>query len=173
MQAQNRIALKEWASICERLGRGDLALLVRKGGIHERRDGFEVEHREFFLFPTRFHEASSPPPDQVTLDLYAQVEEDVRVRDLEVLRRLEGLHGVPPEDVERRFHYGKEPGVHVLALRAYRLARPHVLADARAYDGCRSWVELDRELPVDHEGPVLNRTEFRRKLEALQAVVHG
>ena len=171
--ARNRFALKEWATVCEKVGRGDLVLLVRKGGIRERRGGFEMEHREFFLFPTRFHETGDTPEAQVTLDLYAQVEEDVWIRDLEVLRRLDGQHGVPWKDVEHRFHYGREPGVHVLALRAFRLARPHVLHDALAYDGCRSWVELDRELPVEHEGPILNRSDFRRRLEALQAVVDG
>ena len=173
MLAKNHYALKEWATICERVGRGDLVLLVRKGGIVERRERFEMEHREFFLFPTRFHETGTVPSDQVTLELYAQVEEDVWIRDLETLRKLEGMHGVSREDVEHRFHYGREPGVHVLALRAYRLVRPHGLHNARAFDGCRSWVELDQDRPVEHEGAVLNRTDFRRKLEGLQAVVHG
>ena len=98
---------------------------------------------------------------------------DVAVGELDPLRRIEGRHGVPWEDVERRFYYGKTRGVHVLALRVYRLARPQRIENARAYAGCVSWVELDRELPVVTEGPVLNRTEFGKKLEALQAALHG
>lgn len=173
MLSRNRFALKEGSSVCDRLAKGEHILLVRKGGIRERRKGFEVEHREFFLFPTRYHEKGESPPDRVELALYATVEDDVPVKDLEKLRGLEGQHAVPWEDVEGRFNYGREKGVHVLALRAYRLARPAALPDARAYAGCASWVELRDEIPVVTEGPVLNRAEFRKKLESMQGILHG
>jgi hypothetical protein len=173
MLARNRYALKEWAPVCERLGSGDQILLLRKGGLLERKEGFQVEHREFFLFPTRFHAEAEGPEERVELRLYATVEDEVRVDELDRLRALEGQHAVPWEDVEKRFHYGKERGVNVLALRAYRLTRPHSIDNARDYGGCRSWVELRSDLPVEHEGPVLSREAFRRKLEALQAALHG
>jgi hypothetical protein len=173
LQPRNRYALKEWAGVCERLARGEQMLLLRKGGLRERRGGFQVEHPEFFLFPTRFHEKGAEPPARVEMGLYARAAEDVVVRDLERLRALEGQHAIPWEDVERRFRYGKEPGLHVLAVRAFRLARPAVVEDARAYDGCVSWVDLERELPVEAEGPVLPVAEFDRRLEALRAALHG
>src|SRR5438874_5968834 len=50
------IAFKEWALVCEALGRGEQTLLLRKGGIAEGRGGFAFRHSEFFLFPTFFHE---------------------------------------------------------------------------------------------------------------------
>ena len=40
--------------------------------IRERRGDFDVDHREFFLFPTVFHEKGQAPPDRVELTLYAQ-----------------------------------------------------------------------------------------------------
>ena len=49
------VAFKEWFSVCEALGRGEQNVIVRKGGIHEGRDGFEFIHDEFYLFPTLFH----------------------------------------------------------------------------------------------------------------------
>lgn len=173
MQSRNRYALKEWASVCDRLERGEVILLVRKGGILEAREGFRMEHREFFLFPTRFHEKREAPPGRVDLGLYACVEEDLEVRDLARLARLDGQHGVPPEDVERRFRYGRNEGVHVLALRAWRLARPHRLEGAGAFDGCVSWVDLGSELPVEPAGPALDDAGFRVKLEALRAALDG
>jgi len=173
MLSRNRYALKEWASVCDRLARGEIALLVRKGGLLEVREGFRVEHREFFLFPTRFHEKGRAPDDRVELCLYARVEEEREVRDLERLGRLDGQHAVPREDLERRFRYGREEGVHVLALRAWRLARPHVLDGARAFDGCVSWVDLGRELPVEPSAPALDDDGFRKKLEALRAALGG
>lgn len=172
MLERNRCALKEWASICDRLARGEQVFVIRKGGILERRDGFEVEHREFFLFPTRFHERGDAPPGSVTLSIYATVEKVAWVDDLERARRLQG-HGLPAGDVEKRFRYGRRPGVHALALRAYRLSEPKVVADARAYDGCRSWVELAEELPVGAAEPALDADAFRSGVAKLEAILEG
>src|SRR2546422_3634501 len=121
MLSRNRYALKEWETVCDRLGSGGDVLVLRKGGILERREGFRLDHREFFLFPTRFHEQGAAPPDLVELRLYASVEEDLVVADLDAARRLEGLHALPWVDVEKRFHYGKERGLHAILLRAWRL----------------------------------------------------
>lgn len=56
MKSQNNIAFKEWAIVCRAIAEGRQTLILRKGGIAEKRGGFEVEHREFFLFPTLFHQ---------------------------------------------------------------------------------------------------------------------
>jgi hypothetical protein len=50
------VGFKEWAIVCEALGRGRQSIILRKGVIAEGRDGFSFRHREFFLFPTYFHE---------------------------------------------------------------------------------------------------------------------
>ena len=42
--------------VCDALGRGEQSIILRKGGIAEGRKGFSFRHREFFLFPTFFHE---------------------------------------------------------------------------------------------------------------------
>ena len=34
------------------LGRGEQIIILRKGGIHEGRGGFQVDQPEFWLFPT-------------------------------------------------------------------------------------------------------------------------
>src|SRR5213082_2938121 len=47
---------KEWSLVCDALGRGRQSVILRKGGIAEGRGGFSFRHREFFLFPTFFHE---------------------------------------------------------------------------------------------------------------------
>jgi hypothetical protein len=168
-----RFALKEWAAVCARLARGEIVLLLRKGGILERREGFQAEHREFFLFPTRFHAEGAPPPGAVDLELFAEVVDDVHVRDLDALRRLEGMHALGWEDVEKRFHYGKAPGLHALTLRAWRLASPRRVENARDYDGCVSWVELDRELEVERGAPALDDVEFEARRDAARAALRS
>ena len=50
------VGFKEWALVCEALGRGEQSILLRKGGIAEGRSGFGFRHDEFFLLPTFFHE---------------------------------------------------------------------------------------------------------------------
>jgi len=49
------IAFKEWDVVCNAIGAGRQTVILRKGGIHEGREGFAWEHEEFVLFPTRFH----------------------------------------------------------------------------------------------------------------------
>src|SRR5687768_3006004 len=49
-------AFKEWAIVVDALGRGEQIFILRTGGIHEGRGGFKMEHSEFVLFPTLFHQ---------------------------------------------------------------------------------------------------------------------
>ncbi|HWD18423.1 MAG TPA: DUF1802 family protein, partial [Verrucomicrobiae bacterium] len=51
-----RVAFKEWAVVVDALGHGGQIIILRKGGIREGRAGFQVEHEEFLLFPTLFHQ---------------------------------------------------------------------------------------------------------------------
>ena len=92
MQPFNTVAFKEWAAVCDALAAGRKTIILRKGGIHEGRDGFRVAHREFWLFPTHFHQSSdslipeaqpfaersnarAADDDMVRLGLYAVVQE--------------------------------------------------------------------------------------------------
>ena len=50
-------ALKEWAIVCKAAEDGKQVLLFRKGGIMEYRNGFELKHKYFFLFPTFEHQS--------------------------------------------------------------------------------------------------------------------
>jgi len=92
------------------------------------------------------------------------------VRDLDGARKLDGLHALAWEDVEKRFHY-RTPGLRALTLRAWRLARPARVENARAYDGCVSWVELERELPVELGAPALGDVEFEARRAAARAAL--
>src|SRR5437016_13749047 len=77
-----QVALKEWAVVCRALESGRQMLLLRKGGIYESGGEFELENREFLLFPTYLHqnlkmlkpeyhegfEAHAAEPQQVRLE---------------------------------------------------------------------------------------------------------
>ena len=177
MEEQSKSALKEWAAIEQILAAGHTSLLLRKGGIRERKRDFEVDHREFWLFPTHYHQnpdelvpgfkwalqsgrAAEPDGDHVRIEHYAVVQDAFRVEDPAVLRRLEGLHPLTSETVESRFHYRDRLYLHVLLLRVYRLQEPYVIPNTLDYEGCISWVELDDPLSTIGAIPVLDDLEF-------------
>jgi hypothetical protein len=173
----SKAALKEWAVVCRALADGRQQLVIRKGGILEVKPGFEVAHRDFWLFPTYVHQqagdvvqdarrdfaaaqAEQPPAGWVDLALYAAVTDAVQVTELERLRALEGDHILSWDCVASRFHYRNRPGVHVLVLRVLRRPAPVRIPNASWYDGCVSWVELDEPVGTDGLTPVLDEAEF-------------
>ena len=177
MEAANRSALKEWAAVEDALAAGRLSVLVRKGGIYEKRGGFEVEHREFWIYPTGWHQNESElrrevlehlgdtprwAPDQIPFRLYCVVEDALRVESLEALERLGDLQPFTDETLRSRFAYRGRPYLHVLIVRAHVLPEPVVVRNTPAYEGCVSWVELDDALATAGARPVLDDAEFAR-----------
>lgn len=188
MKPTNNIAFKEWAVVVSALGAGRQVIILRKGGIHEKRGGFTIEHREFFLFPTFLHQSredliplvhaeldqlQAAPHDETKIPFayYAVVEDVRRVEDLALVHQLAGHHVLSASAVDERFHYRNNPGVHVLALRVYRLPAPHVLPALPAYGGCVSWVELDQELSTAGAVPVLSDAAFAERLAAVRTLL--
>ena len=170
-------ALKEWAAVEQLLAAGRSILLLRKGGLWERRDGFEMEHRQFWLFPTLFHQnpqelkaehswtleaarSLHAGPDAVRLEHFAVVSDAFRIENLERLRGLGPLQALTEETIENRFHYRNRPYLHALLLRVYRLTTPHTIPNTLGYEGCVSWVELDAPLPTSGIRPVLSDAAF-------------
>ena len=183
-------ALKEWAIVCRALGDGRQTLLIRKGGIQEIKDGFEVMHRDFWLFPTYVHQKATDlvpaareefasaqgdqsVPGTLSIRLYATVEDAIRVADLERLRSLAGHHLLSWDCVASRFHYRNKPGVHVLVLRVYRRPEPIVLPNRSRYDGCVSWVDLDRPIASAGCVPILSDEDFADRLADIRAKMSG
>ncbi len=183
-------ALKEWAIVCRALGDGRQTLLIRKGGIQEIKGGFEVMHRDFWLFPTYVHQeatdlvpavreecasvqADQPAPGSLSIQLYATVEDAIRVADLERLRSLAAHHILSWDCVASRFRYRNKPGVHVLVLRVHRRPEPIVVPNHSWYDGCVSWVELDRPIATAASVPILSDGDFAGRLADIRAKLFG
>jgi hypothetical protein len=183
-----RTALKEWAVLCDALADGEIIALVRKGGIREQRAGFAVRHDRFLLYPTWFHEKSAelqprfasriaatgahrPPEGIIRITLVAEVAATWHVRDLESLRAIERFHGMAWPSVVSRFEYRGVPGVRVIAVRVSRLPRAHDVAETRRYQGCVSWVALDRAIDVTGASPVLADADLDAGVSALASAL--
>uniref|UniRef100_A0A7C2JZQ9 DUF1802 family protein n=1 Tax=Schlesneria paludicola TaxID=360056 RepID=A0A7C2JZQ9_9PLAN len=180
MLPANRWAFKEWAAICDALAAGRQSLILRKGGLHEGREGFRVDHPEFWLYPTNFHQrpeqltaaeaahwqaatCESPPAGTIALSLYAVVERVQHLTDAGQLNSLTGRHGWSEQTVDERFHY-RQPGLFALVVRVYRRPEPWRLVESPRFAGCRSWVDLGRDLPTDGCRPVLSDAEHRERM---------
>src|SRR6184192_2764781 len=106
LQPQLDVALKEWASVCNALKDGRQMILLRKGGILEAIGGFELEHPQFFLFPTYLHQNApmlkeserkrlvplNEEPVQIMLSSAATVTDIIRLRGRAQMDRLDKQH---------------------------------------------------------------------------------
>ena len=153
------IGFKEWAIVCQALGRGEQSIIVRKGGIAEGRAGFSFQHDEFFLFPTWFHEQPEkvrtaqvalpePVTDQIKIEYFAKLELARVVTAWSVAEALEPFHILRPEVIRERFDYDEAPGLHVALIKVFRVVPAWTFPNEKRFGGCRSWVPLP-DAPAD------------------------
>jgi hypothetical protein len=177
------VGFKEWALVCEALGRGEQSIILRKGGIAEGRAGFGFKHEEFFLFPTFFHEqlgkvrtdAAVIPvrrEGEIEIRYFARLEFAAFVEDWGSVMALEPLHILQRETVWERFAYDTGEGIHVGFVRVFRLKPSWVFPDASKYGGCRSWVSLPDVPGQTLFEPVLNDDEHSHRREKFQRILN-
>jgi len=182
-----RFAFKEWAIVVDALGAGEQIIILRKGGIHEGKSGFAIEHKNFLLFPTRFHqqresvvERSQLRFDQIwphhqdatrtRLEFIAEVVEWSLLDSLSAAGRLQGQHIWREDVIRKRFDWGGSKSVYALAVRVSRLPVPVVLPMLQSYGGCKSWIDLEQEVETAETIPVLDEEHFSEKLRSFQSV---
>jgi hypothetical protein len=155
-------ALKEWSAVVHALLAGRQAVLLRKGGVHEKRfslDALEGDTTGFLAVPTVAHShAGSTRPEHH--DLLAAGAADVDDDRLVVRARLQVTAVVPvarpgavdallpwhiwtADSVRRnRVDFRPRHRLTVLVVRAQPLVDPLVVPRRPEYGGCRSWVQL-------------------------------
>ena len=175
------VGLKEWAIVCEAMGRGEQSIILRKGGIAEGRTGFAFRHPEFFLFPTFFHEqlgktrlAGAEIPKEregeIEIRFFARVVAVKEISSWEKIAALAPLHILAQSVVRERFDYDDRPGLHVALVRAFRLAPAWIFPDSPGYGVCRSWVKLPEFPAATRFEPVLTDQEHPEFVEKFSSV---
>jgi hypothetical protein len=176
------VAFKEWAVVCEAIGSGRQSIMLRKGGIAEGRDGFAFKHREFFLFPTWFHEQLSKTTLPLGTTLPSQLDCEIEIRyavtlewsrlvtDAGRLPSLREFHILHDSVTEERFRYDETPGIHVAFVRGFRLESPRLLPMQKNFGGCRSWLDLP-DLGDTRLVPVLTDEEHSARRSALESAL--
>lgn len=158
------VAFKEWHVVCEALGRGVQDVIIRKGGIHEGRGGFEFTHGAFYLFPTLFHKqldgvketAHSWMRDsgktvwelgeKVPVLYRCVVTKTEVLTDWEDVVALSARHVYSEALVRERFEWegkGMAAGcVNFATVEVEKLAEPLMVTYQKSHGGCRSWIEI-------------------------------
>jgi hypothetical protein len=168
-------ALKEWSAAVHAMLDGRQTVLLRKGGIHEKR--FAVTASRFLLFPTVAHShtervrpehrdlldaaAEDSTDDAIVLRAGAKVVAAIEVNRPEELSKIESLHIWTAESVRAdRLDFRPKHRLTVLVVQASPLVEPLRLVRTPDHAGCKSWVPL----PVDPawRAPVYDGASLRQ-----------
>lgn len=176
------LALKEWGAVVHALLDGRQTVLLRKGGIRERR--FDIASDRFVLFPTVAHaheERVRAGHDDLLVAGAADVDDDhgtfvvragvtlidvIGVNDAAALGALHDLHIWTPEHIAERMAFRPKHPLQVLVVSAVALAEPATVARTAEHGGCTSWVDL----PVAWDGQGTSTHSAQRLAQVAERV---
>jgi len=179
-------ALKEWSAAVHALLDGRQWVLLRKGGIGEKR--FDVAAREFMLFPTVEHShtdrvrpefrdlltAAAPDSvdDHIVVRAAAKVVAALPVNRPGNIDAIEDLHIWTAESVRRdRLDFRPKRRLAVLVVQAIPLVAPVELPRTPDYAGCTSWVQLPVTVPPSLGAPVHDEASLREVVARVRDAV--
>jgi hypothetical protein len=179
------IALKEWDTVCSALGSGRQILLLRKGGIYESAGGFEIENRQFLLFPTFLHqnpqmlkddaiqwyEKRATEPEQITMTFAGEITDIIRVANRAQMDALDAEHVWTRPLIDMRFNYKPQNPLYLLLVRAYALPHSVTVQNTPAYAGCKSWVPLDEAVDASAAKAVLDEASYATRQRAITDMI--
>jgi hypothetical protein len=177
-------ALKEWAVAIEALGQGRMALIIRKGGIREDNNRFEVRFPEFLLFPSFEHQQSdllrpehaselidalngAPDEGHLTFSHFAKVHSTFRVTELAELESLTPYHIWTQQYAETRLRWRPRVPLTAMVLRVYKLHEPQQVPVHPEYAGCKSWLPLLDTVTINALEPVMSDGDFEAEAAAI------
>ncbi len=108
-------------------------------------------------------------PERVRIRAWAEVAAHFTISDPRCVDALAPFYVWTPDYAEKRLAWKRRHPLHVLLLRTYRIPRPVTVKVKEDYAGCRSWLELARDLPFEGT-PVLSDEEFDRAAEEIEAI---
>jgi hypothetical protein len=177
-------ALKEWSAAVHAMLAGRQTVLLRKGGIHEKR--FDLTAGEFVFFPTVAHEhaervrpdhrdllamaGADSTEDEVVVRAGAKVVAAVAVERPEGIDELADTHIWTAESVRSdRLDFRPKHRLTVLVVQARPLVEPLRLRREPSWAGCKSWVELP--VSLDWADPVHDDAVLAAIAERVRASV--
>jgi hypothetical protein len=118
---------------------------------------------------TLLQDGGVPHPERVRIRAWAEVAASYLITDPRCVDALSPYYVWTPDYAEKRLAWKRRHPLHVILLRTYRIPRPVTVKVRDEYLGCRSWLELQRELPFEGT-PVLSDEEFDRVESEIEAI---
>ena len=178
-------ALKEWAIATQALAQGETILLLRKGGIREKE--FAISQRQFWLYPTYEHQqplllkpqygaqvqpvASGWHPEDVEIQAWAELTHYWQTSAAKSIEALLPFHIWNTQFIVDRLQWQPQRPISILLLRVHRLPQPQKIIFRSEYRGCKSWIELQAEIPTSDSRPVLSEKEYLNRVQNIQGAI--
>jgi len=190
MSATLSVALKEWDLVISDLLAGRQAILLRKGGILEANNEFELEYKRFLFYPTFVHQDPNmtKPERRRELRRAAQEPGELEIRGYgEVAKifevpveggrakvdQLVDLHLWDVPLIDMRFSYRPEKPLYIVVMRAFQLQEPVRIENTITYAGCKSWVPLEREIDISEAKPALDNEKLQETILRIEQTLHS
>ena len=170
-------ALKEWAIVVAALAAGKTIMLLRKGGINEEKNRFQLQHQKVWLYPTYEHQKphllkpeyanqvqvveSGWHPENIIITSYAQITQMLSVNKIETLEALQPYHIWNEQMVRDRLKWKARQPLSVLLLRVYNLSQPITIPYDNSYGGCKSWINLVEPISLVDSRPILDNNTYQ------------
>jgi hypothetical protein len=113
-----------------------------------------------------------PQPERVRVRAWAEVAGHYTVTDPRVISELSPFYIWTTDYAQKRLSWKPRHPLHVVLLRTYRIPRPVTVRVRGDYAGCRSWLEIARDLPFEGT-PVLADDEFAHVQETIESICSG
>src|SRR3954464_5993975 len=113
-----------------------------------------------------------PQPDRVRIRAWAEVAGCWTVTDRRAVDALSPYYVWTTDYAEKRLSWKRRHPLHVVLLRTYRIPRPVTVKVRDDFGGCRSFLEITRDLPFEGT-PVLSDEEFDRASDEIGAIVES
>ncbi|OGI18842.1 MAG: hypothetical protein A3B68_06320 [Candidatus Melainabacteria bacterium RIFCSPHIGHO2_02_FULL_34_12] len=188
-----KYALKEWNTTIEALGKGQVIAIWRKGGIEDKPnvktpfESFNVEQNQFVFSPTFTHENpdkiksnywllsdqnKGPNKDnQIKIKYWAEIEEVISVEKLENLINISSELVNTDEYLISSWNLYPSHQGKILILRVYSLGDPVLITYSPEHAGCKSWIELNIDIPKAGSKPVFSFKDFSKKIRLIKALL--
>lgn len=182
-------ALKEWAIAIDALEQGKTIILLRKGGIREAGNHFQVADDQVLLYPTYEHQQpnllkseytsqvnvvpSGWHPEIVRIGSWAKITDVLMVSEQNVLDALLPYHVWNEQFVSMRFKWKPRNPLYILLLRIYKLSSLKLIPYLPEYGGCRSWIDLSEPISLAGMIPVLDDTEYANQTAQIRTIIAG
>lgn len=182
-------ALKEWEVAVAAIKRGETIALLRKGGIREDNNRFQVDSDRILLYPTYEHQdpellkpeyasqvtpvASGWHPETIPIAAAAEITHIFRIQERATLDALFPFHIWNQGFASKRFRWKPKQPLYILLLQAYRLPKTVKIPYDAQYGGCRSWIDLNQSISLEGMTPVLTPSAYEQKVEKIRSIVES